>query len=175
MKKRRSILRRYIAAVCLLCLCVGIGCLVIRSAGTPLSFSMDVFSEDGVHGHLSGEIMVIDNGIFPVQYTGKLTWNGVPYVDIDTRYPTHKRNIGEWIRYCVSQIHARRQGSVSGTFLPANASGLDGILYLQSLFCDEDSMPYVCFFVDDAVYFGPSDNRETNGEIKELVHTESQN
>ena len=44
-----------------------------------------------------------------------------------------------------------------------------------NLFCDEDSMPYVCFFVDDAVYFGPSDNRETNGEIKELVHTESQN
>ena len=97
---------------------------------------MNVFSEDGVHGHLSGEIMVIDNGIFPVQYTGKLTWNGVPYVDIDTRYPTHKRNIGEWIRYCVSQIQERRKGSASGTFLPANASGLDGILYLQMKFCE---------------------------------------
>lgn len=166
MKNPHPILWWCIAAVCLLCLCVGIGCLVIRSARTPLSFSMNVFSEDGVHGLLSGEIMVIDNDIFPVQYTGKLTWNGVPYVDIDTRYPTHKRNIGEWIRYCVSQILARRQGSASGTFLPANASGLDGISYLQILAYDEDSMPYVCFFVDDAVYFGPSDNRETNGEIK---------
>ena len=166
MKKPHSILRWCIAVVCLLCLCVGIGCLVIRSAGTPLSFSMNVFSEDGVRGHLSGKITVIDNGIFPVQYTGKLTWNGTPYVDIDTRYPPHKRNLGEWIRYCVSQIHARRQGSVSGTFLPANASGLDGILYLQILAYDWDSTPYVCFFVDDAVYFGPSDSRETNEKIK---------
>ena len=168
MKKRRSILRRCIAAVCLLCLCVGIGWLVIRSAGTNVSFSMDVFSEDGVRGHLSGEITMIDNGIFPVQYTGNLTWNGVPYVDIEARYPTHKRNIGEWIRYCVSQIHARRQGSASGTFLPANASGLDGILYLQILSYDKGSAPYVCFFVNDAVYFGPSDSRETNGEIKDI-------
>ena len=166
MKKPHSILRWCIAVVCLLCLCVGIGCLVIRSAGTPLSFSMNVFSEDGVRGHLSGKITVIDNGIFPVQYTGNLTWNGVPYADIDTRYPTRKRNLGEWLQYCVSQIQARRQNSVSGTFLPTNASGLDGILYLQIIAYDGDSTPYVCFFVDDAVYFGPSDSRETNEKIK---------
>ena len=166
MKKPHPLLRWCIATVCLLCLCVGIGCIVIRSTGTPLSFSMNVFSEDDVRGHLSGEITVIDNGIFPVQYTGKLTWNGAPYVDIDTRYPTRKRNLGEWIRYCVSQIQERRKGSVSGTFLPANASGLDGILYLQILSYEKGSAPYICFFVDDAVYFGPSDSRETNGEIK---------
>lgn len=160
--KLRAICITIVIVITLLVLC----CVAAKIANPSFTLNMDVYSENGVSGHLAGSIKVMDNGFTPIQYSGVLYWNNTAYTDLETRFPSYRPSgLSGWIKYVSQQMEARRNGTVHNAFLPVTNDHTLSDLVSISIF-EDDGQVYVLFFTSDECYIGPSQDAATNEIIK---------
>lgn len=154
--------------MCITLIVVILLCIGSKNTEELFYFDMDVCSENGTNHHLTVDVKLIDNGIDPIHYRGKIFFDEVEYIDHITRLYSVKMSVFErikerWRGISYHDFFSPRSGRfedrIEMTFLYDN----QGQMYVRlhhTNYCDSS-------FVD---YFGPARDKETADSIKEKFY-----
>ena len=164
--------KRYAVFVCLvLIIAAGIDLLSFWmpwKTAEDIVFAMDICSVDGETRTLTLDAALVDNGIDPVHYAGKLWLDGTRYIDHMARERLRKLDFSaiSRLRTIHQRLYERHQGISYDDFYTINLQSRADRVDL-TVFYDTNGNAYVRIKetkwnkIHPVVYYGPADDSES--------------